>query len=99
MGKKYIVAYAEYDNNMMKDALCAGVLDIDFKARVFDSVHDAHDAVIKHIKSYIEREDYDSDEEWEKALKGCIWRGYDGGDMVCEEHCGIETAYRIIELL
>lgn len=88
----YIVDWAVYDTNKRKDALDCGVME------GFDSKAAAREWVFKEIKSYIEREDYSSDEEYEQVLRKCIWRGYENGTCICEAHCGVESIYKIVEV-
>jgi len=92
MEKKFIVAWAVYDTNERENALDCGVME------GFDSKAAAREAVFKEIKSYIEREDYSSDEEYEQVLRNCIWRGYENGTCICEEHCGVKSIYKIVEV-
>ena len=96
--KKYVVVYAVYDKNMQKDALWCGLSNSKGKVETYGSVDDARKAVFDEIRSYIERQDYDSDEAWEEAIKGCVWNGYETGNRICEEHCGIETVFRVVEI-
>lgn len=96
---RYMVIWAEYNSNEHKDALDCGVFEDSMGTpTMFRSMGLARAKVLMQIKSYIEPDDYESVEDWEKALRACVWRGYDDGELICEEHCGIETVYRIVEV-
>jgi hypothetical protein len=95
----YMVIWAEHNGNEHKDALDCGVFEDSMGTpTMFGSMGLARAKVLMEIKSYIEPDDYETVEDWERALRACVWRGYEDGAIICEEHCGIETVYRIVEV-
>jgi hypothetical protein len=94
MDKQYTVVWAEYNRDESKDALYC-----DMFPGKYNSLAAARRAVFREIESCLsEDEDLQTDEQLEEAVRACVWRGYESGNCICEEHGGVETIYRIKEV-
>lgn len=91
--KKYIVSYGIYNGNGQKDALDCGVF-----RRPYDTIHEAHDAIMRDIRmaicDFFDRyEEVPSECDIDRIVSSCVWRN--SIDSVRFEHGNIEYAYEI----
>ena len=91
--KKYIVSYGIYIGSERKDALSCGIF-----RKLYDTMQDAHDAIMQDIRMEIEDffdryEEVPSECDIDRIVSSCVWRN--SLDSVRFEHGETEYAYEI----